>query len=252
MIRTLNIDGVTVSIIDESSRALVNRFCNSFEEVEGQPQVGIQNSRQGLICTWYTAPGGPLHYSIDVEKFSRQYASYPAPKRGALNQALGRKTRAVIDATAGWGSDALLMCAQGFTVTLLERNPIMALLLEDAMTRFSTTGFAQKHQIPAPLVMQVDAIDFLSKPQVTGDCVYLDPMFPPKRKKSAAVNKYIQFLQWLVGEDQDAVALASNALGSGCSRVVVKRPDYALPLLEQPSQQFSSKLVHYDVYLSTA
>ena len=80
------------------------------------------------------------------------------------------------------------------------------------------------------------------------DCVYLDPMYPPKRKKSAIANKNMQFLQWLLKPDLDSLPLLKAALDSN-SRVVVKRPIYADPLLASPQQRFSSKLVHYDVYL---
>ena len=79
-------------------------------------------------------------------------------------------------------------------------------------------------------------------------------MFPTKKKKSAAINKNIQFLQWLVGSDSDADELLHAALASMVSRVAVKRPDYAQPLLAtslMPCTQFSSKLIHYDVYLNT-
>jgi 16S rRNA (guanine1516-N2)-methyltransferase len=74
-------------------------------------------------------------------------------------------------------------------------------------------------------------------------------MFPVKRKKSAAVNKYMQLLQKMIGADADAVDLLKASLQSGIVRTIVKRPGYAEPLIKNPSDRFSSKLVSYDVYL---
>ncbi|MCL4150954.1 UNVERIFIED_CONTAM: hypothetical protein GTU68_066647 [Idotea baltica] len=144
------------------------------------------------------------------------------------------------------------MCAQGYQVTIIERHPLMALILKDAMNRLAQTDWAHFHDVKIPQVMEGNAIELLSNKELIADCVYLDPMFPAKRKKSAAVNKNMQLLQWLVGADLDADELLEAASAGASPRVAVKRPDYAQPLLvasQKPSMQFSSKLVHYDVYL---
>ena len=75
-------------------------------------------------------------------------------------------------------------------------------------------------------------------------------MFPAKRKKSAGVNKRMQLLQWLIEQDSDSSQVLNTAVKAGFPRIAVKRPSYAAPIMENPSEQFSSKLVHYDVYLS--
>ncbi|MFT7525218.1 MAG: 16S rRNA (guanine1516-N2)-methyltransferase [Arenicella sp.] len=216
-----------------------------------QPQLRIIAQLDGLHCEWLQTAAKPLKYYIDIAKFTKQQRSYPAAKQGALNQALGKKTKHVLDATAGWGGDALLMCAQGYKVTLLERNPVMALLLNDAMRRLAMSEWAQDNGLKVPSVIQVDAISFLQQQKADIDCIYLDPMFPPKRKKSAAVNKRLQLLQWMVGRDLDASQLLKSAMDFSCTRVVIKRPDNAESLIANPSQQYSSKLVHYDVYLNS-
>ncbi|MFT4629299.1 MAG: 16S rRNA (guanine1516-N2)-methyltransferase [Arenicella sp.] len=216
-----------------------------------QSQLRIIAQLDGLHCEWLQADAKSLKYYIDIDKFTQQQRSYPAAKQGALNQALGKKTKRVLDATGGWGGDALLMCAQGYEVTLIERNPVMALLLNDAMRRLAMSEWAQENQLNIPRVIHDDAIRFLQYDRVDIDCIYLDPMFPPKRKKSAAVNKRLQLLQWMVGSDLDASQLVKNAMNFSSARVVVKRPGNAKPLIAKPSQQFLSKLVHYDVYLNS-
>lgn len=208
---------------------------------------------------WKRVSTRPLKYFIDVQKFVTQQKTFPAPKQGAFNQALGRKSRQIVDATGGWGADALLMCSQGYHVSLIERHPLMALLLKDAMQRLARTDWANSHEVVVPKVVEGDAVGILASGVLSADCVYLDPMFPAKRKKSAAVNKNMQLLQRLVGADFDADLLLQAVIDSAYARVAVKRPDYAQPLSAQidgrevtPFSQFSSKLVHYDVYLKSA
>lgn len=224
-------------------------------------QLELSRHQDGLHLSWSDAPSlpldqrssrlisKPLDLHINTNKLVQQQRSYPAPKQGAFNQALGKKSRRIIDATGGWGADALLMCSQGYQVTIIERNPLMALMISDAMQRLSNTDWAIDNAVHVPEVVCENAITALKDESLQGDCVYLDPMFPPKRKKSAAVNKQMKFLHWLVGEDADASELVQATLVS-FKRLAVKRPDYAEPLFRKPNEQFSSKLVHYDVYFA--
>lgn len=208
---------------------------------------------QGLVLNWFNDNAKkPLRFHLDFDMVMQQLKSFPAPKQGAFNQALGKKTHTVLDVTGGWGVDAMLMATQGYEVCIVERNPVMALLLSEALSRLSLSSQLGSYdqRFVVPKVVHADAIVYVVEAASTFDCVYLDPMFPPKRKKSAAVNKQMQLLHVLVGQDLDADRLLNSVLSSGAKRAAVKRPDYAAPLLKMPSQQFSSKLVHYDVYLA--
>jgi len=205
---------------------------------------------KGLSLQWFKAgEKKPLNFYLDYSATVAGLISFPAPKQGAFNQALGKKTQTVLDATGGWGGDAMLMAMQGYKVHLIERDPLMALLLQDAFLRLATIVAETELALKVPDVYHANSIAALSEMTLEVDCAYLDPMFPPKRKKSAATNKQMQLLQWMVGADLDAADLLGAALDSGIKRAAVKRPGYAEPLLMKPSQQFSSKLVHYDVYL---
>jgi 16S rRNA (guanine1516-N2)-methyltransferase len=82
--------------------------------------------------------------------------------------------------------------------------------------------------------------------QAPTDVVYLDPMFP-SRKKSALVNGPMQYLQQFLGEDQDAETLVQSALQSGAKRVVVKRPVTASA--EGAAYSLEAKANRFDVYL---
>jgi 16S rRNA (guanine1516-N2)-methyltransferase len=94
------------------------------------------------------------------------------------------------------------------------------------------------------------ATELLSNwPKDKPDAIYLDPMFPHK-KKSALVKKEMRLFQHLLGPDDDADRLLEPAIQLAQKRVVVKRPDYA-PFLadKKPSMQIKSKKHRFDVYL---
>lgn len=162
----------------------------------------------------------------------------------------GGANPSVLDATAGLGRDAFVLASLGCTVTLVERSPVVAALLEDGLRR------AAEHPDTASIVarmrlLQGNAIAILSgldddaRPEV----VYLDPMFPP-RGKAAQVKKEMRLFHTLVGKDEDAAELLTQALKVARKRVVVKRPRLA-PAIDgpKPSMVIEGKTTRYDVYV---
>ena len=93
------------------------------------------------------------------------------------------------------------------------------------------------------LNLTIDMIPF--KP----DVVYLDPMYPEKRKP-ALVKKEMRVFKGLVGNDPDAGDLLNIALKVAFGRVVVKRPAHADWLTEQkPDTSIMTKKNRFDIYL---
>lgn len=137
----------------------------------------------------------------------------------------------VVDATAGLGRDAFVLAAVGCRVRMLERNPVVAALLDDSLAR----GYADaeigpwlRERLTLLHASSLTALtDITPRPQV----VYLDPMFPHKQK-SALVKKEMRVFQSLVGPDLDADSLLEPARMLATKRIVVKRPDYAPPLAD--------------------
>lgn len=187
--------------------------------------------------------------SVDIAPRNGEQRSYPAPKEGAFAQAIGRKTKTVIDATTGWAQDSLCLFRMGYDVMCIERSPMMVELLTDAFERLKNESWVKKLELSPPMLLRGNAIELLQTLESTPDCIYLDPMFPPKRKKSALSKKSMTILQEVVGEDLDKIKLFEAALAATGKRVVVKSPDYAEPLGGKPSESFISKLLRYDVYL---
>jgi 16S rRNA (guanine1516-N2)-methyltransferase len=149
----------------------------------------------------------------------------------------------VIDATAGLGRDAFVLARAGCNVLLLERSPILAALLADGMERASELFLYWKLQI-------ADAELYLGECKSTNqpDVVYLDPLFPP-RKKTALVKKDMQAIQALSPESSDDNALLEAALNCARNRVVVKRPSYAEPFAgRQPHAVIQQGKCRFEIY----
>ena len=60
------------------------------------------------------------------------------------------------------------------------------------------------------------------------DAVFLDPMFPPRRKDTALARKSVRMIRAIVGSDEDAAEVLAVARRQ-VRRVVVKRPPEAAP-----------------------
>lgn len=170
-----------------------------------------------------------------------------------LVKALGRRGAddvQVLDATAGLGRDGFLLACAGSRVTLLERNPILFVMLRwarDAALRDPDAAAAAGR---IELVFG-DSVRWMQTSAEAQDIVYLDPMFPD-RSKSAAVKKEAKLLQMLTeGDDSSDETLLHAALDCAGQRVVVKRPLHAPALAgRKPDYSLAGRSTRFDVLLS--
>lgn len=179
----------------------------------------------------------------------------------------------VIDATAGWGEDAWVMASLGCHVLMVERSPVVAVMLQDALNRERS----RSPQTVARLrVVHADATDLLNQlgqgeslfnqhhealsgsvwetqpgvdqgSHAAADVIHLDPMFPGQ--KTSAERKPMRLLRRLVGNDGDALALWQAAMTTGVKRVVVKRPPHGASLGASPEAVIKGKASRYDVHV---
>lgn len=171
-------------------------------------------------------------------------------KGGGINNA----SLKIIDATGGLGRDSFLLAAAGHQVCIFECQPVIAVLLADGLARAGTHPETAKITQRIRLIAK-NAVNALEAVKAGGqegqgvDVVYLDPMFP-ERRKSALVKKELQLLQLLAHLDSAPEQLLTAALQVATHRVVVKRPVKA-PFLADcaPSHSLSGKTVRFDVYL---
>ncbi|MBQ1494871.1 MAG: class I SAM-dependent methyltransferase [Acinetobacter sp.] len=192
-------------------------------------------------------------------------AEIPRLKRASLKSEmiaracqLGEKPT-LIDATAGLGHDSLLMAHLGANVRLIERHPILFVLLEYAKAQAERDSFLQATMQRIQLI-HADSNCYLNELAQKGeylDVVYLDPMFPQRDqnqqaiKKQAQVKKQMQLLHMLLPEDGE-MDLGDQLLDLAkkiAKRVIVKRPRHAVYLAEQhPDHQWLGDACRFDAY----
>jgi len=194
-------------------------------------QLQVDNKTLTLV-----RPDG-ARLSIDFTQGTAAQRRAQASKDQSLVRALGlhklntqeRHALRVVDATAGLGQDGWLIACQGCQTTMLEQSPLVATLLQHAVTQATTHD--ELGEIAKNItVLNIRSQDYFAtaQPSNKADIIYLDPMFPPK-KKQAKVKKGMQFLQALLDETDNA-QLLQCALAAANKRVVVKRPTGALAI----------------------
>lgn len=171
--------------------------------------------------------------------------------RGLAGQPLVRAlgtARTVLDATAGLGYDSFLIAATGRTVVAVERREPVFRLLADAHRRAADDP--RLAAIAGRITpVEGDARGLMRESRTRPEAIYLDPMFPPKRRAAALPPKEMQVVRALVGDDADAEELIAAARASG-GRVVLKRPRHAP---EGPCDfALGGKLARFEVYLPKA
>lgn len=209
------------------------------------PDVSLRRDERGLALV-----GGGMEVRGD---FSRLLPRTRPDRLAGELLVRAAKVRGVeapwaIDATAGLGEDSFLLAAAGFRVSLYEADPTIAALLRDALAR------AQADPELAPVAARMElfeqnSIEAMAHLDGAPDVVYLDPMFP-ERRKSAAVKKKFQLIHHLEAPCQDEDALLAAAISAAPRKVVVKRPAKGPNLAGvKPSHSLAGKAVRYDVIL---
>lgn len=151
----------------------------------------------------------------------------------------------LVDATAGLGQDSLLLAAAGFSVALIECNPVIAAMLVDAIER-ARRDPELADAAGRMRVIEGNSLKVLRDLSMPPDVVYLDPMFPG-RSKSAAVKKKFQLLHRLEMPCEDEMALLEAARAAHPRKIVIKRPVKGPHLAGvKPDYTLRGKAVRYD------
>lgn len=257
---------IIVTISDNSYRQSAQHICSLLDlplveiqsnrrELSEMADFSINISKDGLSFLSNTQNHGAIRCDF-VSGSHRHRRNYGGGNGQMIAKAVGVSGKFlpnVLDLTAGLGSDAFVLASLGCRVKLLERNPIVYLLLKDGLERAHLAG-EDDDSLAAIIdrmeLTHINSCNYLDSMGTSSfpDVIYLDPMFPP-RKKSAQVKKEMQALHRIVGEDEDAAITLQKALDKAVYRLVVKRPansDY-LGMIE-PSYSLQGKSTRYDIF----
>lgn len=232
------------------------------EQGGARREVVLDDDGRGRLELRWTGDRPGTGVRLEAGSIVAQLHGGRLSRRQPLGRALGGTAELVVDATAGLGEDTLRLACFGARVIAIERSPLLRRLLEDGLNHLvRRDAAAGGSPLPGgnmgPLAAAASRIDVVGgdartvletiEPQP--DVVYIDPMFPPKRRASALPPKPMQLLRALVGSDPDAPELLEVARRVALRRVIVKRPDHAPPLAAGAVASHGGKLVRYDVYL---
>ncbi len=181
-------------------------------------------------------------------------------KNEPLSKALGKgdKGLTLLDLSAGLGIDSFFLFQLGYSVTALERNPVIYMALACAEAQL-----VKSDQKNIKFIFG-DALDYLknlksssglqfdsgnrsqiSQPQF--DVGYFDPMFPSKKSRALPRQEMV-FFKKMVGEDLDADQIVEYVLRNIIfKRFVVKRPLSAKSYFK-PAGCIKGKIIRYDIY----
>jgi len=231
-----------VSIIcDDIHSPLCRSLCKSLSATIVSSGTAIQTpyvlrvEGEGLFFSWVDRPDfKPI--SLDFNRTRNLSSGDP------LVRAIGRKSKRIIDATAGWGSDAVHLAGAGKTVVALEKNAIIYAMLYHAWGQIRSAALKSRLHF-----VRINSERYLGRMNAEVDAIYLDPMFPIKEKSSKS-KKNLQILQDIVGESVNQKRLLEIALTRASRRVVVKRPHYAPPIQSGKVGEIKTKLIRFDIY----
>lgn len=239
-------DNISILLKKGGDKALAESFANKIgaeiSNTEGDGLTVLFDSK-GVSLTGYK-----LSYQGDFDGMLRRVT-----EGRLLHEMLVKATKTdienpiAIDATAGMGEDAFLIAANGYDVTLHEQNPVIALLLKDAIRRAKRQPVL-KDIVNRMHVVEGDSVDILSNRLDPVDLIYLDPMFPG-RQKSGLIGKKLQLIQKMEAPCSEEDALFDAAIKASPSKIIVKRPLKA-PFLagRKPNYSLDGKAIRYDCY----
>jgi len=228
--------------------------CNSSLPSELTDALAILNLP---ICSELPAEGyflscenGGLVLNTDDGEKVQPILSKPAGftgKQPLLRALAPARGGTVIDATAGLAGDSLKLAMIADRVIAIERNPVVFALMTSALHTARASSLSLAKKIEAHYGDAIEQIRQLP----AADVIFMDPMFPPKRKRSALPPKSVRILRNIVGDDSDDEELLRVARQHALRRVVVKRPLHASPLADDHVALHEGKVVRYEVYLPT-
>ncbi len=208
--------------------------------------LSLQQNAEGLTLT-----DGELSIMVDFREM------LPRLKQSNLQREMLVKAarikgqpmpQTLIDATAGFGEDSLILAAAGFQVQLYEFDEVIAALLKDGMERAMEIP-ELKDAVGRMKLVCGDSTEGMKNLDFKPDIVLLDPMFPA-RQKSALIKKKFQLIQRLESPCSTEEQLLDAAVAADPKRIVIKRPLKGPYLADRkPSYSLDGKAIRYDCFV---
>lgn len=229
---------------------LSDKFITSFaNQVADRPIIAIVKQTPMLIKI---DDGGVIKSHLNWQSLTKRIVSAGRKSELILQACKLTAGMTALDGTAGFGHDGLILASTGASVSILEQNPLVALLLFYEYNTMRQNPNWQKllDRISIHYGSFFEMSVLANLPKV--DLLYLDPMFPAD-SYSAKVNKNMQLLHELAAspdelDEQNFLVMGKAKLNDG-GKIVVKRPNSAPFLAKKtPVQSVANEAIRFDRY----
>ena len=153
-----------------------------------------------------------------------------------------KKSASILDCTAGFGRDAYLLSKLGYMVTMIEKNPIVSLVVKNALENINQERLSLYHG---------DSLDFLRHTNTEYDYIYFDFMFKKAKTKSLA-SKHDETLRCIGYREPSEERLIQLAQQMCKKSVIVKGPKNSIKSNTlKANHRIQTKLLNYDIFISS-
>jgi hypothetical protein len=132
-----------------------------------------------------------MTYLLNLDEYEKIFSQ---SNKHILKRIVKKKGLNILDCTGGFARDSAIISSIGNTVTLIENNPVIMRVLNDAISRIRST--VVKNIFSNITTKFGDCINFIRTTNRKYDYIYFDFMF--NVNKSALPSKKEQFLRKIV------------------------------------------------------
>jgi hypothetical protein len=132
-----------------------------------------------------------MTYLLNLDEYEKIVSQ---SNKHILKRIIKKRGLNILDCTGGFARDSAIISSMGNTVTLIENNPVIMRVLNDAITRIHST--VMKNIFSNITTKFGDCIDFIRTTNRKYDYIYFDFMF--NVNKRALPSKKEQFLRKIV------------------------------------------------------
>lgn len=223
-------------------------FCVEVHIDESEKKEALHFGEKGIF---YLSKEG-LKISFDwISQWNYHKKANYSLKSEPLARAVGRSKYprpSVVDQTCGTGKDSLLLLSFGCDVLAFERNPIVFLLLLDALEKAKKETSLAK-VLESSFKLFYGSLDTRQLEEGRDWIIYYDPMYPdaPQKRKALPRKEMVVFHE-VVGADEDGPSVIESFFTLPVKRVVLKRSLKA-SVFKTPSASYKGKSTRYDMYV---
>ena len=147
------------------------------------------------------------------------------------------KNSTILDCTAGLGRDGILLSKLGHDVTMIEKNPILIIMLNNYLSRVK--------DIKARLLYG-DSLSYIRIAKKKFDYIYIDFMF--EKKNNAKPSKYDLFLRSINYNENNKLDFIKEMINYCKRRIVVKEPIKSKSGIIDCDFEIKTKLIKYKIF----